>query len=76
MCLYSNQTFVCLYGAHCSWVILEIPEFMACVGEIIFHTISGPASLQTFRATQIAHIPLPAKLPNTNQVVFLNNPGP
>lgn len=43
MCLYSNRTFVCLYGAHRSWVILEIPEFMACAREIIFHMISGPA---------------------------------
>lgn len=74
--IYSNRTFVCLYGAHYSWVILEIPEFMACTGEIIFHKISGLASLQTFGATHIAHIPLPAQLPNTDHLVFLNYPCP
>lgn len=37
-----------------SWVILEILEFMAYAGEIIFQIISGPTFLQTFRATHAA----------------------
>lgn len=47
---------------------------MAYAGEIIFQMISGPTSLQAFRATHIAHTPPPSGLRNAYRSVFLNCP--
>lgn len=50
-----------------SWVILEILEFIAYAGEMIFQMGSGPTSLQTFRATHIAYTLQPSGLCNAYQ---------